>query len=125
MEILVISFFFVFIMFFTVLSITFRSEPLYFISGSALILLAYLLLTYGITGNNMSGKSENQTMSYSFNGTTNTTQLSSVSTAAGYSYDTVKNDYTNGFGTISLVLGMVFIATPILNRISGGKIRPL
>jgi hypothetical protein len=84
-----------------------------------------MLLTYGITGNNVSGKSENQTMSYIFNDTTNTTQLSSTSIATGYVYDTVKNDYTNGFGTISLGLSIAFLLTPIVSRWTKGKVKIL
>lgn len=125
MEILAILFFFIFIMFFTVLALTFRSETLFIICGFSLIVFAYMLLTYGITGNNVSGKSENQTMSYIFNDTTNTTQLSSTSIATGYVYDTVKNDYTNGFGTISLGLSIAFLLTPIVSRWTKGKVKIL
>jgi hypothetical protein len=84
-----------------------------------------MLLTYGITGNNMSGKSENHTMSYAYNATTNTTQLSSDSVTTAYIYDTTKNDYTNGFGTISIGVSIAFLLTPIVSRWTKEKVKIL
>jgi len=50
---------------------------------------------------------------------TNVTQLTSTST--GYTYVEDKNDYTNGFGTIAILLGLLFAISPIISEASGGR----
>lgn len=117
MEVVAVSFFFAFLAFFLALALVFHSRTLYFVSGVMLILFGYLMLTYGLTETTMSTQTQNLT--YSLNETTNVTSLTSTST--GYIYVEDKNDYTAGFGTISILLGLAFAISPIISEASGGK----
>jgi hypothetical protein len=122
MEVLGLSFIFIVISFFIVLAFAFKSRTLYFASGIMLIIFGYLLLSYGMTDSNAAGKNETQVMAYLYNSTSNTTKLANTTTTASYAYNTIKNDYTNAYGTMSLILGLAIAIVPILQEASGGRI---
>jgi hypothetical protein len=117
MEVVAVSFFFAFLAFFLALALVFHSRTLYFVSGVMLILFGYLMLSYGLTETTMSTQTQNLT--YTLNESTNVTSLTSTST--GYIYVEDKNDYTNGFGTIAILLGLLFAISPIISEASGGR----
>lgn len=122
MDVLVLSFFFLFVLVFIVLAMAFRSRTLYFISGGMLLLWGYLLLINGVTETSVLGRTVAQTFVNEYNETTNTTSIASIATTENVTHVLDKNDYTNGYGTIAIILGVVFAIVPILQEASGGKI---
>jgi cytochrome c biogenesis protein CcdA len=122
MEVLAISFFFVFTLSFIVLALNYHSRWLYFFSGMLLILWGYLLLTSGLTETTMQGKTNTQTFTNFFNTSTNTSVITSIATTEAYTYVQDKNDYTNGFGVAGILLGIAFAIVPVLSEISGGRV---
>lgn len=123
MEVLAISFFFVFCLSFIVLSLAYHSRWLYFASGIMLLFWGYMLITQGLTENTMLGKTSTQTLYYSLNVTTNVTSVSSIATTENYTNVSDRNDYTTGFGWIGVGLGLAFAIIPELSALSGGKIQ--
>jgi hypothetical protein len=122
MEVLAISFFFIFTLSFIVLSLAYHSRWLYFASGIMLLFWGYMLITQGLTENTMLGKVSNQNLFYSLNLTTNVTQVSSITTTENYTNVSDRNSYTSGFGWIAVMLGLAFALIPELSALSGGRI---
>ncbi|QLJ53494.1 MAG: hypothetical protein Sv326_1319 (plasmid) [Candidatus Fermentimicrarchaeum limneticum] len=122
MEVLVISFFFIFVFAFIALAMYFRSRTLYFASGTMLLLWGYMLLTYGVTETTISGRTAEQNFTYDYNATSNTTSISGIATNETFTNVTDKNDYTNSFGTAAVILGLVIAIVPIVQEATGGKI---
>lgn len=87
-----------------------------------MVLWGYLLLTYGLTETTMLSKTSTQNLIYFLNTTTNTTQVSSINTVETYAYVQDQNDYTRGFGTAGILLGLAFAIIPELSALSGGRI---
>ena len=122
MEVLAISFFFIFTLSFIVLALQHHAGWLYFFSGLLLILWGYLLLVYGITETTMQGKTSTQNFTNFFNTSTNSNVILSTSTTENYTAVHVKDDYTNGFGVAGILLGLAFSTIPILSEMTSGKV---
>ena len=123
MEVLALSFFFIFVVVFFILALIYNSRTLYFIAGSLFVLWGYMLLIYGITETTVVGKTSTQTFDYILNISTNLTQVSSITTLENYTNVQTQNGFTQGFGTVSILLGLLFAVVPILSEASGGKVK--
>jgi hypothetical protein len=123
MEVLAISFFFIFVVVFFILALIYNSRTLYFIAGSLFMLWGYMLLIYGVTETTIIGKTATQDFTYSLNTSTNLSQVSNIATVENYTNVQTQNGFTQGFGTVSILLGLLFAIVPILSEASGGKIK--
>ncbi len=114
MEVLAISFFFIFSLSVLMLGVMRHSTNLHIIAGLMFLLLGYLLWQYGITETTLLGKIATQNFTYTLNESTNISSISSITTTENYTNVLAVNDYTTGYGTISILLGVLLVVIPVI-----------